>query len=103
MKIDVKDLRIGDEFLYAKNGDIVYAKVLSHPRQSKTKKHWVTKLPLYTNVKCKVAGIIKEGVFPDGRKWIQRTTSNDPNDLLNGYEQRLDLNRNLWLIKREEL
>ena len=99
MEIDVTQLELGDEFLYAVQGNIVRAKGIrpvqqkkGQPTQGKT---------YYKSLKCKVA--VKETSYTTNWGGNTRTFTKREYNASDNYtiEKFVDLNyRNIWLIKK---
>lgn len=104
MEIDVSQLQVGDEFLFASNGRMARAKVI---RPVKVKKNQPTHIRVnmvhYSNVKCKVA--IEEVTYTYVYRGSTRTYKRNRYNASEKYttEKFLNLNgNNLWLIKRDD-
>jgi hypothetical protein len=99
MEINLVDLELGDEFLYAMHGNLVRAKVIRpvqpkkvQPTQGKT---------YYKSVKCQVA--VKETSYTTNWGGNTRTFTKREYNASDNYtiEKFVDLNyRNIWLIKK---
>lgn len=103
MQIDVSQLQLGDEFLYAIMGNIARAKVIRPVEVKKVQPNYQTQpgKVFYKSVKCKVA--MKERTFTTS--WNNRTYTKKEYCASDNYsvEKFIDLNwRNVWLIKRED-
>ena len=103
MQIDVSQLQLGDEFLYAVGGTIARAKVIRPLQVKKVQPNYQTQpgKVFYKSVKCKVA--MEERTFTTG--WNNRTYTKKESCASDNYsvEKFIDLNwRNVWLIKRED-
>jgi hypothetical protein len=107
MQIDVSQLEIGDEFLYAMQGTVVRAKVIRPVQQKKVqpKYNYQPAKVFYKSVKCNVA--MKETTYTANwgngtpRTWTKKEycASDEYNT-----EKFVDLNwRNIWLIKKQNL
>jgi glutathione peroxidase-family protein len=103
--IEIQDLQVGDEIMISCQSYFKYLKVLTPPALSKTKVHWSTKQPLYSNVRCTA----KQNVITNTYTWngnsYTRTTKVwgvSPEDHNMRISQ--DLNeRQIWLVKRETI
>jgi len=104
MEIDVSQLQLGDEFLYAVQGNIVRAKVIRPVQQKKVQPTYGTQgKTYYKSVKCQVA--VKETTY--NNTWNGKTTTYTKKEYnaSDNYtvEKFVDLNyRNIWLIKKED-
>ena len=102
MEIDVSQLEIGDEFLYAMQGSIVRAKVIRPVQPRKTQPSYnPTGKTFYKAVKCKVA--IKETTYTSTWNGNTRTYTRKEYSASDNFtvEKFVDLNyRNIWLIKK---
>ena len=104
MEIDVSQLKIGDEFLYATNGKLARAIVI-RPVKVKQKQppYNLTNAVYYQSVKCKVAAIQKTYTNTWNGKtktWTKNEYTTSDNYTIEKY---LSLNyKNLWLIKRKD-
>jgi hypothetical protein len=101
MEIDVSQLQLGDEFLYAVQGNIVRAKVIRPVQQKKVQP--TQGKTYYKSVKCKVA--VKETTYSYGAFGKTRTYTKKEYNASDNYtiEKFVDLNyRNIWLIKKED-
>lgn len=102
MEIDVKDLELGDEFIYSSNSTLIRAKVV-RPVSPKTKQpaHNPLNKTFYKAVKCLVSSDVKTY----SHTWNGKTRTWSKNEFnlsesLN-VEKTVDLNwRNIWLIKK---
>jgi hypothetical protein len=105
MQIDVSQLRVGDEFLYAAGGgSLARAKVLRPPMQRKqTPRYAIVGKTYYKALKCKVS--IKETVYTatySNRTYTYKKREYFTSDEFNN-EKYIDLNgKTVWLIKREK-
>ena len=102
MQIDVSQLQLGDEFLYAVGRTIARAKVIRPVEVKKVQPNYQTQPGevFYKSVKCKVA--MKERTFTTS--W-NRTYTKKEYCASDNYtvEKFVDLNhRNVWLIKRQD-
>jgi hypothetical protein len=103
--ITIEDLEIGDEIMISCQAYFKYLKVLSKPMISKTKVHWNTKQPLYSNVRCST----RQDVVTTNHTWggksytrTQKTWIVTPEGHNITVSQ--DLNhRQVWLVKRETI
>lgn len=50
--IKIEDLEVGDEVMISCQSCFKYLKILNKPKLSKTKLHWRTNIPMYSNVRC---------------------------------------------------
>ena len=104
MEIDVSQLQLGDEFLYAVQGNVVRAKVIRPVQQKKVQPTYGTQgKTYYKSVKCKVA--IKETSYTTNWNNQQRTWTKKEYCASDNYtvEKYVDLNyRNIWLLKKED-
>ena len=103
MQIDVSQLQLGDEFLYAIMGNIARAKVIRPVEVKKVQPNYQTQpgKVFYKSVKCKVA--MEERTFTTS--WNNRTYTKKEYCASDNYtvEKFVDLNhRNVWLIKRQD-
>jgi hypothetical protein len=103
MQIDVSQLQLGDEFLYAIMGNIARAKVVRPVEKKKVQPNnpYHPNKVYYKSVKCKVA--MEERTFTTS--WNNRTYTKKEYCASDNYsvEKFIDLNwRNVWLIKRED-
>lgn len=102
--IEVQDLRIGDEIMISCQSYFKYLKVLTPPTLSKTRVHWSTKQPLYSNIRCST----RQDVLTSTHTWNGSTytrTEKIWNPTPEGHNLRTsqDLNgRQIWLVKREQ-
>lgn len=105
MEIDVTDLQLGDEFLYAVQGNIVRAKVIRPIQVKKVQPTYPhpSGRAYYKAVKCKVS--VDDKTYTrtfNGRTqtWTKREYNASESYTI---EKFVDLNyRNIWLIKRNE-
>jgi len=104
MEIDVSQLQLGDEFLYAVQGNIVRAKVIRPVQQKKVQPTYGTQgKTYYKSVKCQVA--VKETSYTTSWGGTSRTFTRREYNASDNYtiEKFVDLNyRNIWLIKKED-
>ena len=105
MEIDVSQLEIGDEFLYAMQGSIVRAKVIRPVQQKKVQPTYNSKAGkiYYKAVKCEVA--VAEVSYTSQWGGTPRTWTKKEYNASDNYttQKFVDLNwRNIWLIKRED-
>ena len=102
MEIDVSQLQMGDEFLYAVQGNVVRAQVIRPVQQRKVQPtHGVQGKTYYKAVKCKVA--VKEVPYTYTWSGNTRTFVRKEYNASDNYttEKYVDLNhRNIWLIKK---
>jgi hypothetical protein len=104
--IEIQDLQVGDEIMISCQSYFKYLKVLTPPTLSKTKVHWSTKQPMYSNVRCTTRreDVTKTYTGYQGntytrteKNWI--VTSEDHNMRISQ-----DLNdRQIWLVKKETI
>jgi len=106
MKIEIKDLEVGDEILISVNSKMQYLKVLEKPRISKKRVHWRTKNPLYINVKCSTSiegksySYMGWGNQLRTYKYIEYKLTDKDHNVIKKY----NLNdRVLWLVRRSEI
>ena len=103
--ITLEELEVGDEILVSCQSHFKYLKVLTPPTLSKTKTHWSTKQPLYTNVRCST----RQDVVTNTYNWngnsytrttkVWRVTPEDHNMRISQ-----DLNeKQIWLVKKETI
>ena len=105
MQIDVSQLQLGDEFLYAIMGNIARAKVVRPVEKKKVQPNnpYHPNKVYYKSVKCKVA--MKETSYTTNwngntRVWTKKEYCASDNYTI---EKFVDLNhRNVWLIKKED-
>jgi hypothetical protein len=104
MEINVSELQVGDEFLFASNGTITRAKVI---RPIKVKKNQPEYNPrnviYYASVKCKVA--VEDAsytyTFRGSIRTVTKTKCNASDKFT--VEKFINLNyKNLWLVKRDD-
>ena len=102
--VELEDLEIGDEIMISCQSCFKYLKVLVKPTLSKTRMHWRTNVPLYSNVRCSTrqdnrtvysytdsVGAVHNRIE---KTWI--VTSEDHNKTISQ-----DLcGRQIWLVKR---
>jgi len=104
METTVDNLQLGDEFLYAVQGNVVRAKVIRPVQQKKVQPTYGTQgKTYYKSVKCKVA--IKETSYTTNWNNQQRTWTKKEYCASDNYtvEKYVDLNyRNIWLLKKED-
>ena len=105
MQIDVSQLQLGDEFLYAIMGNIARAKVVRPVEKKKVQPNnpYHPNKVYYKAVKCKVA--IEEKVYTYPTSTGIRTYTRKEYVASDNYtvEKFVDLNhRNVWLIKKED-
>ena len=103
MQIDVSQLQLGDEFLYAVGRTIARAKVIRPVEKKKVQPNnpYHPNKVYYKSVKCKVA--MKERTYTPS--WINCTYTKKEYCASDNYtvEKFVDLNhRNVWLIKRQD-
>jgi hypothetical protein len=104
--IEIQDLQVGDEIMISCQSFFKYLKVLTPPALSKTRVHWSTKQPLYSNVRCTTRQDIITSNFTGyngqtytrtEKKWIP--SAEDHNMTISQ-----DLSgRQIWLVKRETI
>lgn len=105
MEIDVSQLEVGDEFLYAANGKLARAIVIRPIQVKKVQqKHNLTNKTYYKSVKCKVAAIQKTytntWIHGKTKTWTRNEYTTSDKYTVEKY---LNLNfKNIWLIKRED-
>jgi glutathione peroxidase-family protein len=103
--ITLEELEVGDEILVSCQSHFKYLKVLAPPTLSKTKVHWNTKQPLYTNVRCSTRQDVVTNTYTWNGNSYTRTTKVwrvTPEDHNMKISQ--DLNeRQIWLIKKETI
>ena len=94
MEINLADLELGDEFLYAVHGNLVRAKVIRPVQPKKVQPTYGTQgKTYYKSVKCKVA--VKEITYSYG---VFKEYNASDNYTVEKY---VDLNyRNIWLVKK---
>lgn len=104
MEIDVSQLQVGDEFLYAIMGTIARAKVIRPVQAKKVQPSYAQPGKVYyKSVKCKVA--MNEKVYTyQTHSGLRTYTKKEYNASDNcNVDKFIDLNfRNVWLIKRED-
>lgn len=95
MKIEVKDLKVGDEIIISNFSELRYLKVLKTPELSGTLKYY-NKVPLYKAVKCSVHS--EDVANYAGRQVrVKKLSDTDLNTII--YK---DLEgRDVWLVKRD--
>jgi len=101
MEIDVSQLQLGDEFLYAVQGNIVRAKVIRPVQQKKVQPTQAQ--TYYKSVKCQVA--VKETSYTTSWGGTSRTFTKKEYNASDNYtiEKFVELNyKNIWLIKKED-
>lgn len=95
MRIEVQDLRIGDEVIVSRFSDLRYLKVLGNPKPKK-QQHQYRQIIQYSAIKCST------GVIP---RTVQTTWN--PNSPCATPEHHteiiyVDFNyKDIWLVKRE--
>ena len=102
MEINLSDLELGDEFLYAVQGSLVRAKVIRPVQLKKIQPSYnPTNKTFYKAVKCKVA--IAERTYTSSWNGNTRTCTRREYNTSDNFtvEKFIDLNwRNVWLIKK---
>lgn len=99
MKVEIKDLEIGDEILVPRNGRFLYLKVLRAPQLSKLGYRFDPSLERWKSVKCAVHREKRTHQYTRTyiRKWWEYTCDNNYNTTMNA-----DLNRkDIWLVSKE--
>lgn len=104
MEINVSELQVGDEFLFASNGRMGRAKVV-RPIKIKKKQSGslIQNIPYYSNVRCKVA--IEEVSYTYTWNNKTRTIVKKKHGISGEFteEKYINLNgNNLWLVKRDD-
>ena len=94
MKIQVKDLKEGDEIIISNWSDLRYLKVLKAPKLTGVL-HYYTKAPLYGAVKCSVHSEPKVGF--SGNTYDAKVFSDKE---LNTIIYKDLQGRDIWLVKR---
>jgi ribosomal protein L21E len=104
--IEIQDLQVGDEIMISCQSFFKYLKVLTPPTISKTKKHWKTGQPMYTNVRCSTRQdvITKTYTGYNGNTYTrtEKTWVVTPEDHNMRISQDLS-GRQIWLVKRETI
>lgn len=102
--IEAKDLQVGDEIMISCQSYFKYLRVLTPPTMSKTKKHWSTKQPLYSNFRCTTRQDLVQGYSYTDRNGVVHTRMNKewvPTAEDHNLKVSQDLNhRQIWLVKR---
>jgi hypothetical protein len=102
MEINLADLELGDEFLYAVQGNLVRAKVIRPVQLKKVQPTYnPTNKTFYKAVKCKVA--IEDTTYTHTWNGNQRTFTRREYNASDNFtvEKYVDLNyRNIWLVKK---
>ena len=104
--IKPEDLQVGDEIMISCQSYFKYLKVLTPPALSKTKVHWRTKQPLYSNVRCSTRQDVITNTYTgyNGQNYTrtEKTWVVTPEDHNMRISQDLS-GRQIWLVKRETI
>jgi hypothetical protein len=96
---------VGDEIMISCQSHFKYLKVLTKPTLSKTKKHWKTGQPLYTNVRCSTRQDLNTRNYTAYNGTVYTRTEKEWMVTSEHHNMRIsqDLSgRQIWLVKREE-
>ena len=104
--IEIQNLQVGDEIMISCQSYFKYLKVLTPPELSKTKVHWHTKQPLYSNVRCSAKQDVITNTYTGYSNQTYTRTEKiwriTPEEHNMRVSQDLN-NRQIWLVKRETI
>ena len=99
--VKIEELLEGDEIIISQYSNLKYMKVLKTPIISKTKKYWMTGLPLHTAVRCSIR---QDNVkSPRHENYFYKEYVFEQDISKHNHKISIDLNnRDIFLVKREE-
>jgi hypothetical protein len=97
MKVEVKDLKKGDEIIISNYSELRYLKLLKAPQLSGILNYY-TKVPLHKPLKCLVHAEMATSPFSRKSAMVKKFDDKDLNTIM--YK---DLEgRDIWLVKRND-
>jgi len=98
--VKIEELQEGDEIIISGHSKLKYMKVLKTPTISKTKKYWMTGLPLHTAVRCSIR---QDNVkSPRHENYFYKDYVFEQDITKHNHKISIDLEgRDIFLVKRE--